>query len=145
MDAVRHVRRAVRADIGESEAAWLREIELHGADGLLPARDRSALDVDLGAVKGGFSDAVDIVDVHFGQNLGQHAFRERPRLGVVHVLVLALGVFRVPARQAHMVVREPQHGVGVGVHLHDALELVLDLLLGAVDMGIVHAHAPHPQ
>ena len=38
---------------------------------------------------------------------------------------------------------QPQNVIGLLIHTHDRLELVLDLLCGAVNMGIVHAHTAH--
>src|SRR6185436_20530674 len=69
----------------------------------------------------------------------------RPVFGQVHVFLLALRVLRVPGGQAHPVVVEAEDLVHAAVQVHHLDELVPDLLLGAIDVRVVHAHRTHAE
>ncbi len=140
---VRHVLRAVGADVGQPHPRRLREIELHRADGLVASRHGRELDVDLRSVEGGFARTVDVVDAEVLQHFRENPLRLGPRLRIVDVLFLALRIAEVGSRQAHRVAVESEDRVRLGIHRQHRFELVLHLRGRAVDVRVVHAHAAH--
>ena len=145
VDDVGALEGVVRRDVAEVHALGHGEVELVGAGGLLAAGHGLELEVDLRPVEGRL--ALDLAVgqaglVHGGAHELLGAF---PGGGVVDVLLAPLGILGIPGGEAHVVVLDP-HGLVEGlVHLHDREELGLDLLLGAVDVRVVHAHAAHAQ
>ena len=145
VDAVRRVFLPVRAGVDEVEARRHGEIELHGGERLLAAGDGAELDVDLRAVEGRLAGGVLVVRAHLGEQVGDQALGALPVLRRIDVLLLALGILGVPAREAQRVVVQADRLVGFVAQPQHFAEDVLHLLFGAVDVRVVHAQAAHPR
>ena len=136
MDHHRPVLFPVGAGIGQVEALGQVHVQLNGA--ALPGTANAVLqvEVDLGAVEG----AVALVDHVVHAQLVQSALEAVGGLGP-H-LVGADGVFR-PGGQLHVIFKA-KYAVYLVDQVVHALDLVLDLLGGHEDVGVVLGEAAHP-
>ena len=138
VDDDRAVLLPVRARVFELEAVGHHIVHLHGAQLPLAAERIADDEVNLRAVEGGLALADEVVEAHL----------------VGHVLDLALGAFperRVAAVLVGIVVAEGQARGHVHPErledelgeVHHALDLVLELVVGGVEVGVVLREAAH--
>ena len=104
-----------------------QHIDLDGDDGVLLAKDVLVLNVQLGAVEGGFVNADGVLHVQIVQNLLHDGLRGLPLLGGAFVLVLGVG--GIPLAKAEGAVLQHTHGAqAVFCQLQTALEFLLQLI-----------------
>ena len=138
--AVNHHRALVGAvlrDVLELEALRQVEVELDGRDLPGAADGVAGLHRDLRAVEGGAARIVDELEVGFLGDLGERVGGLLPDLVGADVLVRVLGgQLEVEVGQAKVLEQVQHEGEQAG-------ELVLHLLAGAVDVGVVLGEAAH--
>jgi hypothetical protein len=75
------------------------------------------------------------------QNAADHRFGFQPKLGVIDEFLAQLR--GIVGRKAHDVFLDPEDLEILQIHLVDGVELLFELLLGAVDVGVVHLQRAH--
>ena len=138
MDAQRRLVGVVAVLIDEAEAGGHGEIDLVGGDGELAPDGAPDLHVDLRAVESGFVGDFDEVDAALDEDVAHHVFGLLPKLRLIHELLAELG--RIMRGEAHQIFIDAEDFEVFQIHLVDGVELALELLLGAVEMGVVHLH-----
>src|SRR5690606_26680858 len=141
MDDVGPMFGPVGADVREAEPLGDGEVELVGARGLFAAGDGAELDVDLGTIERRLA-----LPFREGQAAALHGTTHDrlgalPSFGIVDVFLLAFGVLGIPGGETEIIITQAQDLIDTPMHVHDGEELVFDLLLGAIDVCVVHAHA----
>ena len=128
--------------VDEAEPGRDGEVDLVGGDGELAADRAPDLDIDLRSVEGGFVRHFDVVDPAPLQDAAHHRLGLEPERTVIDELLTELG--RIVGGKAHDVFLDPEDLEILQIHLIDGVELLFELLLGAVDVGVVHLERAHP-
>lgn len=129
---------AIFADVFEAELAGEVEVDLDGSEGFFFALGGGELDVDLGAVEGGFAFGGEVLEAEAVEDATEEGFAFFPHVGVVDVFFVIVGVAE---GEAVAVVAEAEDAVGVFHELEDAFDFLLDHgRVGAEDVGVVEGH-----
>ncbi|MER3496313.1 MAG: hypothetical protein C4320_05625 [Armatimonadota bacterium] len=129
---------AIFADVFEAELAGEVEVDLDGGEGFFFALGGGELDVDLGAVEGGFAFGGEVLEAEAVEDATEEGFAFFPHVGVVDVFFMVVGVAE---GEAVAVVAEAEDAVGVFHELEDAFDFLLDHgWVGAEDVGVVEGH-----
>ena len=138
VDAERGLEGVVAILVGEIEARRDGEVDLVGGDGKFAADGAPNLNVDLRAVESGFVRHLDIVDAAALKDTANHVLSLEPEFGLVDVFLAKLG--RIVGGETHHVFVDAEDLEILEIHFIDRPELGFELLLGAVDVGVVHLH-----
>src|SRR5689334_18082125 len=127
--------------VSEFEAFWLSEIDLVGGDCELAPDRAPDLDIDLGSVKRGLVRHFNVVNPGTLKDLAHHLFGLQPELGFVDEFLPEL--LPLVGRETHHVFLNPEELEIVEIHLVNSIELALELLWRAIDVGIIHLQRTH--
>jgi len=141
VDAQRGLLGVVPVAIDQAEALGHGEVHLVGGQGELTANDAPDLDVNFGAVEGGFVGHLDVVDAGVFEHVAHHVLGLKPQFRFVDVF--AAQAFPAVGAEAHEVFLNAEDFEVFEVHLVDGIEFLRELLGGAVDMRVVHVHRAH--
>ena len=119
----------------------LGEVNLVGGQRELAADGAPNLHIDLGAVEGCLVGHFHEGNVAVRHGFAHHVFRLGPEAGVVDIF-LAQAAWMVRAQPHDKAVDAKEIEVTT-IECNDAHELLLELRLGAVDVGVVHLHRAH--
>src|SRR5207244_6435480 len=101
MDAERNLLGVVAVLVNEVEPARLREIDLVGRDGKLPADGAPGLDIDLRSVKSRLVRHLDEIDAGILEHVSRHLLGLFPKLGLVDKFLPELR--RIMSRETHQI------------------------------------------
>src|SRR5271169_2888681 len=132
----------VFADVLELEALGQGEVELHGGELPEAADGVHKLDVDLGAVEGGFAGDDLVLDVAALERVLERTLGQLPLIGPPGVGLL---VVRVPGGKLNLVFVESVNAKDFEGEVDAADDFVFDLLGSAEDVGVVLGKAAHAQ
>ena len=127
----------VLSHILQVEALGHLEVQLDGAALPGPAQGVGQVEVQLGAVEGAVAGVEDEVLAHLLDGGLEGLLRKVPDLLIAHVVLGHGGQLDL--------VGQAEGGVDLIEDLHHALDLVLHLVGGHEDVGIVLGEAPHPE
>ena len=140
MDDVERMLRAVLSDIFQIESLGGEEVELVGRDGIFGADHRLDHEIDLGSVKRRFA-----LGLYIGITGLLHGFLDDVHRGdpLVRLVDIFFQLVQVGQREAHVIVFDAHQLVVAGMQMQHADELILRLIVAAIDVRIVHAEAAH--
>ena len=141
VDAQRGLFLALLVDEGQVKAFGDGKVHLVGGQGELAPDGAPDLDIDLGAVEGGFVGHFHIRYTAVVHRPAHHLFGLEPQLAVIDVLLTQ--TFRVVQREAHDVLVDAEDLEVFLVDVDHVHEFLLEVFFRAVDVGIVHLHRAH--
>ena len=126
----------MRSAVGEVETLRHSEVHLVRRDGELAADGAPDLHVDLRSVEGGFVGDFDVVDAGSLEDVAHHLFGLPPEFRFVHELLAELG--GIVGGEAHDILLDAEELEVFQIHLVHRVELRLELVFRAIDVGVVH-------
>ena len=136
MDAERYLFRIISITVMQAKFRGYGEVYLIRGDGELTTDGAPNLDINLGAIERSLIWHLDKIDSTFDQHATHHVFSFFPKLWLIHKLLTQL--FWVVGRKSHLVFLEPEDLEVLEIHLIDRAEFLGELILGAIDMRVVH-------
>ena len=130
---------SVRVDILQVELRRQAEIQLTGTQCIFRADGGFHVHVQLRSVESGFADLLGILNAQLVQHFAQCAFRLVPHLVVLVIFHLIL---RIPQAQHAAVVRDMEVFINIADQVHNAGNLVLDLVGRHKQVRVVLAEMP---
>ena len=141
VDAKRRGLGVLAGFIDETEARGDGEIDLVGGEGELLADDIPNLDVDLRPVERTFVGHFDKRRAAGDEDIADHLLGLDPQLGVIDEFLPEF--LRVVGAEAELVTVDAEDREILQIHLVHGVELGRELLLGAVNVGVIHLHGAH--
>ena len=141
MDAQRRLVRVVLVAVGQAELGGHGEVHLVGGDGEFAADGAPHLHVDLRPVERRLVGDLHVVDAGFVQHLAHHVLGLFPKLRFIDVFLAQ--PFRRGGAEAHLIFFEAEDFEILQIHVVHRAELVGELLLGAIDVRVVHVERAH--
>ena len=141
MDAEWRFLGVVPVAIMQPELGGHGEIDLVCGNGEFTADGAPDLDIDLRPVEGGFVWHFHEIDAALNQNIPHHVLGLFPKLRLIHKFLAQL--FRVMRGEAHLVFLQSENLEVFDIHLVDGAEFCSELLLRAINVGIVHVQRTH--
>ena len=142
MNAERRRFRVLAGFVNKPKPGRDGEVDLISRDAELAADRAPDLDIDLRSVKSGFVRHFDVVDPAPLQDAAHHFLGLKPERTVIDELLAQLR--RIVGGETHEVFLDPEEPEILQIHLIDGVKLLFELLLGAVDVGVVHLERAHP-
>ena len=117
------------------------EVHLIRGDGELASDRAPDLDIDLGSIERRLVWHLDEIDAALDEHTTHHVFGFFPKLRLVDEFLTEL--FGVMGRKSHLVFLEAEDLEVLEIHLIHRAELLGELLLGAIDVRVVHVEGTH--
>lgn len=138
VDAERSFLCVVAVFVDEAETFWDGEVDLVCGDGELASDGAPELDIDLWPVECRFARNLDVVDAALDEDVSDHVLGLFPEFRFVDEFFAEAR--RVMGGKAHEIFAEAEDLEVLEVHVVNAHELCLELIRGAVEVGVVHLH-----
>ena len=146
VDAQRRLFSVVAVAVVQAEFGGNGKINLVRCDGELAPDCAPDLDIDLRPIESGFIWHFHKIDATFDQDISHHVLGLFPKLRLIHKFLPQL--FGVMRGEPHLVFLQSENLEIFDIHLVHGAKLSCELLLRAVNMGVVHikrTHAHQPE
>ena len=141
VDAHRRLFSVVAVAVVQAEFSGNGKINLVRCDGELAPDRTPDLDIDFRPIESSFIWHFDKIDAALDENISHHVFGLFPKLRLIHKFLPQL--FGVMRGEPHLVFLQSENLEIFDIHLVHGAKLFCELLLRAVNMGVVHIERTH--